>query len=220
MQFSADRKARIMIVDDHPLVREGMAMLINREPDMQACCAAEQIEQALKANRSCPHDLAIVDMTLEGFSGLEMMRSFQFEFPDLPILMLSMHAESIYAEPALKAGARGYLMKQTATGELLQAIRQVLRGELYVSDQMRTRMLKKSMGDAGNDSSINSLSPSELEVLHLIGLGLGTSEIAERIGRSVKTIESHKANIKRKLNLDNSSQLSMYAINFVSLGKY
>lgn len=219
MQFSADRKARIMIVDDHPLVREGMAMLINREPDMQACCAAEQIEQALKANRSCPHDLAIVDMTLEGFSGLEMMRSFQFEFPDLPILMLSMHAESIYAEPALKAGARGYLMKQTATGELLQAIRQVLRGELYVSDQMRTRMLKKSMGDAGNDSSINSLSPSELEVLHLIGLGLGTSEIAERIGRSVKTIESHKANIKRKLNLDNSSQLSMYAINFVSLGK-
>jgi len=219
MQFSADRKARIMIVDDHPMVREGMAMLINREPDMHACCQADQIEQALKANRSCPHDIVIVDMTLEGFSGLEMMRRLKFEFPDLPVLILSMHAESIYAEPALKAGACGYLMKQTATAELLRAIRQVLRGELYVSDQMRTRMLKKSMGDAGNDSAINSLSPSELEVLHLIGIGLGTSEIAERIARSVKTIESHKANIKKKLDLDSSGQLSKFAINFVSLGQ-
>lgn len=219
MQFSADRKARIMIVDDHPMVREGMAMLINRERDMYACCQADQIEQALKANRSCPHDIAIVDMTLEGFSGLEMMRRLQFEFSALPVLILSMHAEAIYAEPALKAGARGYLMKQTATGELLRAIRQVLRGELFVSDQMNTRLLKKSMGDAGNDSSINCLSSSELEVLHLIGIGLGTSEIAARITRSVKTIESHKANIKKKLNLDNANQLTKFAINFVSLGQ-
>lgn len=219
MQFSADRKARIMIADDHPMVREGMAMLINREPDMHACCQADQIEQALEANRSCPHDIVIVDMTFEGFSGLEMVRSFQLEFPDLPILMLSMHAESVYAEPALKAGARGYLMKQTATGELLQAIRQVLRGELYVSDQMRPRMLKTSKEDVGNTPSILSLSPSELEVLHLIGIGLGTSEIAERVKRSVKTIESHKANIKKKLDLDSSSQLAKFAINFVSLGQ-
>lgn len=219
MLFSADRKARIMIVDDHPMVREGMAMLINREPDMQACCQADKIEQTLKANRSCPHDIVILDMTLEGFSGLEMMRRFQLEFPELPILMLSMHAESIYAEPALKAGARGYLMKQTASGELLCAIRQVLRGELYVSDQMRTRMSQKSKRSASHAPSVHSLSPSELEVLHLIGIGLGTSEIAERISRSVKTIESHKANIKKKLNLDNSGQLAKFAINFVSLGQ-
>lgn len=219
MQFSTNNKARIMIVDDHPLVREGICMLINRESDMHACCATDQIAQALKANRSCPHDIAIVDMTLEGFSGLEVIRSLQFEFPHLPILVLSMHAESIYSEPALKAGARGYLMKQTATGELLKAIRQVLRGEWYVSDQMRTRMLKNITGGISNESVVGSLSPSELEVLHLIGMGLGTSEISDRISRSVKTIESHKTNIKKKLNLDNANQLTLFAINFVALGK-
>ena len=218
MSFNADRKARIIIVDDHPMVREGMALLINREPDMHACCEADQIEPALNANRLCPHDIAIVDVTLEGFSGLEMIRRFQFEFPDLYILVVSMHAESIYAEPALKAGARGYLMKQTASGELLSAIKQVLRGELYLSNQMRSSMSKQSAG-GDYSSSINNLSPSELEVLHLIGMGLGTSEIAERVARSVKTIESHKSNIKRKLNLESSHQLTMLAINFVSLGR-
>jgi len=218
MLFSADRKARIMIVDDHPMVREGMAMLINREPDKHACCQADQIEHAINANRACPHDLVIVDMTLEGFSGLEVIRRFQFEFPSLPILMVSMHDESIYAESALKAGACGYLMKQTATGELLCAINKVLRGERYLSDKMSARMLKKSTGDGGNDFSINNLTPSELEVLHLIGIGLGTSEIAERLARSVKTIESHKANIKTKLDLNNSAQLNMLAINLVSMG--
>ena len=216
MEFNPDRKARIIIVDDHPMVREGMGLLINREPDMHACCEADQIEQALNVNRLCPHDLAIVDMTLEGFSGLEMIRRFQFEFPDLPILVVSMHAESIYADPALKAGARGYLMKQTATGELLTAIKQVLQGKLYLSHQMRSRISKQS---AGLDSSISRLSSAELEVLHLIGMGLGTSEIAERVARSVKTIESHKLNMKRKLDLENSHQLTMFAINFVSLGR-
>jgi DNA-binding NarL/FixJ family response regulator len=216
MKFITDRKAKIMIVDDHSIVREGMAMLINREPDLHACCEADQIKQALDANRNCPHDIAIIDMTLEGFTGLEMIRSLQLEFPGLPILMLSMHAESIYAEPALKAGARGYLMKQTAAGELLSAIRQILNGDLYVSDQMRSRLLKNVKGEHNSNSPLNSLSTSELEVLHLIGLGLGTSEIAEKISRSVKTIESHKASIKKKLDLENSSQLTKFAINFVS----
>ena len=218
MQFNADRKARILIVDDHPMVREGMAMLINREPDKHACCQASQIEQSIHANRTCPHDLAIVDMTLEGFSGLEVIRRFQFEFPALPILMVSMHDESIYAEPALKAGARGYLMKQTATGELLIAINKVLQGNIYLSEKMSARMLQRSTMDGSNDFAINNLTPSELEVLHLIGIGLGTSEIAERLARSVKTIEAHKSNIKIKLDLSNSSQLNMLAINLVSLG--
>jgi len=218
MPFSADRKARIMIVDDHPMVREGMAMLINREPDRHACCQADQIEPAINANRACPHDLVIVDMTLEGFSGLEVIRRLQFEFPALPVLMVSMHNESIYAEPALKAGARGYLMKQTATGELSRAISKVLQGELYLSDQMNARMLKKSTCNADHAVSINRLTASELEVLHLIGIGLGTGEIAERLARSVKTIEAHKANIKKKCDLNNSNQLNRFAINFVSLG--
>ncbi|HEX5364628.1 MAG TPA: response regulator transcription factor [Gallionella sp.] len=219
MQFSADRKARVMIVDDHSLVREGMAMLINCEPDMQVCCAADQVEQAINASRSCAHDIAIVDMTLGAGSGLELVRRLQFEFPDLPVLMLSMHDESIYAEPALKAGARGYLMKQAATSVLLQAMRQVLNGDLYVSDQLRSRMLKKMRLGAVNDTSINSLTPSELEVLHLIGMGMGTSEISEKLARSVKTVESHKANIKKKLDLENGNQLTLFAINFVSAGK-
>lgn len=194
-------------------------MLINCESDMLACCKTDQIQQALAANRNCPHDLAIVDMTLEGFSGLEMIRSFQLEFPNLPILVLSMHAETIYAEPALKAGARGYLMKQSATGELLKAIRHILSGEVYMSAEMRARMLQKTMEGSDQDISIHSLSPQELEILHLVGLGLGTSEIADHLARSVKTIETHKANIKRKLNLENSKQLTRFAVNLVTLGR-
>lgn len=219
MSTLADKKSKIIIVDDHPLVREGMSMLINCESDMQACCKTDQIETALAANRNCPHDLAIVDMSLEGFSGLEVIRSFQLEFPDLPILVLSMHAETIYAEPALKAGARGYLMKQSATGELLKAVRQVLRGEVYMSAEMRTRLLQKSMESGEQDISIHSLTAIELEVLHLVGLGLGTSEIAEQLSRSVKTIETHKAHLKRKLNLESGKQLTRFAVNFVALGQ-
>ncbi|MGB8516392.1 MAG: response regulator transcription factor [Gallionella sp.] len=219
MQSGTIKKSKIIIVDDHPMVREGMSMLINCEPDMQSCCKVDQIESALQANRDCPHDLAIVDMTLDGFTGLEMMRRFQLEFPELPILVLSMHAETIYAEPVLKAGGRGYLMKQTATGELLKAIRQVLAGGRYISEDMRARMLQKTGNGKSDDSSIGSLTPSELEVLHLVGMGLGTGEIAEQLARSVKTIEAHKANIKRKLELENSKQLTLFAVNLVTLGK-
>lgn len=219
MRSGTIKKSKIIIVDDHPMVREGMSMLINCEPDMQSCCNVDQIESALQANRDCPHDLAIVDMTLDGFTGLEMMRRFQLEFPELPILVLSMHAETIYAEPVLKAGGRGYLMKQTATGELLKAIRQVLAGGRYISEDMRARMLQKTGNGKSDDSSIGSLTPSELEVLHLVGMGLGTGEIAEQLARSVKTIEAHKANIKRKLELENSKQLTLFAVNLVTLGK-
>lgn len=214
--FSAERKARVMVVDDHAIIRQGMFMLINREPDLHACCEAADIEQAVEANRSCPHDIAIVDMSLANASGLELVRRFQFLFPELPILVLSMHDESIYAEPALKAGASGYLMKQMATDVLLHAIRQILQGELYVSDQMRSRMLKKMMGGAKTDSPVGNLSPAELEVLHLVGMGMGTSEIADKLARSIKTIESHKANIKKKLNLESGNQLTLFAINLVS----
>lgn len=214
--YNSDRKAKVMVVDDHAIIRQGMSMLINREPDLHACCEAAEIEQAVEANRACPHDIVIVDMSLANASGLELVRRFQFLFPELPILMLSMHDESIYAEPALKAGARGYLMKQMATDVLLHAMRQILRGELYVSEQMHSRMLKKMMGGAKSESPVSDLSPAELEVLHLIGLGMGTSEIAEKLARSIKTVESHKANIKKKLHLDSGNQLTLFAINLVS----
>ena len=214
--FSVEKKARVMVVDDHSIIREGMAMLINREPDMHVCCEAAEIEQAVDANRACPHDLAIVDISLANASGLELVRRFQFLFPELPILILSMHDESIYAEVALKAGARGYLMKHMATDVLLYAMRKILQGELYVSDQMHARMLKKMMGKSKDESPIGNLSPAELEVLHLIGLGMGTSEIATKLVRSIKTIESHKANIKKKLDLDSGNQLTLFAINLVA----
>lgn len=214
--FCAERQAKVMVVDDHAIIRQGMFMLINREPDLHACCEASDIEQAVAANRACSHDIAIVDISLANASGLELVRRFQVLFPELPVLVLSMHDESIYAEPALKAGARGYLMKQMATDVLLQAMRQVLRGEMYVSEQMNARMLKKMMGGAKEDSPVGNLSPSELEVLHLVGLGMGTSEIADKLSRSIKTIESHKANIKKKLELESGNQLTLFAINLVS----
>ncbi len=214
--FSAERKAKVMVLDDHAIVRQGMFMLINREPDFHACCEASDIEQAVEVNRACPHDIAIVDMSLANASGLESVRRFQFLFPELPILVLSMHDESIYAEPALKAGARGYLMKQMATDVLLHAMRKILQGEMYVSERMHSRMLKKMMRGAKSESPVGDLSPTELEVLHLIGLGMGTSEIADKLARSIKTVESHKANIKKKLNLDSGNQLTLFAINLVS----
>lgn len=214
--FNAERKAKVMVVDDHAIVRQGMSMLINRETDMHACCEAADIEHAVEANRNCPHDIAIVDISLTNESGLELVRRFQFLFPELPILILSMHDESIYAEAALKAGARGYLMKQMATDVLLHAIRKILQGDMYVSEQMHARMLKKLMSGADESSPIGNLSTTELEVLHLIGLGMGTSDIAEKLSRSIKTIESHKANIKKKLSLDNANQLTLFAINLAA----
>ncbi len=219
IKFDAQHQAKIIIVDDHSMVREGMAMLINCQSDMHACCKVDQIAQALQANRDCPHDIAIVDMTLDGFSGLEVIRNFQLQFPNLPILVLSMHAETIYAEPVLKAGARGYLMKQSATGELLQALRHVLRGEIYLSAEMQSRIWRKKIADTGSYPAMSNLTHSELEVLHLIGIGLGTSEIADKLSRSIKTVETHKANLKKKLNLENSNQLTLFAINLVTLGQ-
>jgi len=227
-------------VDDHPIVRQGIAMLINREADMQVCCEASNADQALAANLACRHDLAIVDMSLAGLSGLELIKRLRLKSPELTILMMSMHDEVVYAESALRAGAHGYLMKHAATDTILNAIRLVLQGELYVSDRMRTHLLQKSIhGDAGgtaisslspdepggygrrlqdrtNNLAISSLSPNEFEVLHLIGMGLGTSEIAEKLARNVKTIESYRAKIKKKLNLETGSQLVHFAITLVS----
>ena len=216
MQESLRQKAKILIVDDHAIVRSGVAMLINQESDLHVCCEASDIEGALSANRSCPHDLAIVDLSLHGMSGLELVKRFQLDSPDLPILVMSMHDEAVYAEQALRAGAHGYLMKQVATVTMLKAIRQVLNGELYVSDQMRSRLLKTIRGSVSEAAPTGQLTPSEFEVLHLIGLGLGTSQISQQLNRSVKTIESHRANIKRKLDLKSGNELIHYAYNLAN----
>lgn len=210
--YSAAHKARILIVDDHPMVRAGITMLINGEAEMHACCEAGSIEQAIQANRACKHDMAIIDMSLAGESGLSLIKHLLGDTPHLPILVLSMHDESVYAESVLRAGARGYLMKQAATDTMLRAIRQVLQGELYVSEQMLSRLLQKTARVEATDSPISNLSSSEVAVLHLMGQGLSTKEIAEKLHRNVKTIESHKTNMRHKLNLASSSQLTHFAI--------
>ncbi|MFA7270056.1 MAG: response regulator transcription factor [Sterolibacterium sp.] len=214
MPYTENNQARILIVDDHPIVRQGIALLINREPELKACCEANNSEQALSANFACKHQLAIVDLSLAGLSGLELVKQMRGKFPEMAILMISMHDETIYAERALRAGANGYLMKQEATTTILQAIRLILRGEFYISDRMRTRILQQSLHGPAASSPIAALTSTEFEVFNLIGTGMGTSEIANKLNRSVKTIESHRANIKKKLSLNTSNELALFAFNW------
>lgn len=214
--MAAQEKSKILIVDDHLIVRQGIAMLINQEPDLHACCEAGDAEQAMAANAACPHRLAIVDLSLAGGSGLELVKQMRQKFPELALLMMSMHDETVYAERALRAGAHGYLMKQEATATMLTAIRLILRGELYVSDRMRSRMLQRQLHGGGSESPVAGLTAAEFDVLLFIGMGLGTSEIAERLKRSVKTIESHRANIRRKLDLKSGNELVLFAINWLN----
>lgn len=209
------RKARILIVDDHPIVRQGIALLINREADLHVCSEADDAQQAIEANQASPHDLAIVDLSLAGTSGLDLVKQLRLKFPELLILVMSMHDETLYAERALHLGAHGYLMKQEATTTMLTAIRQILQGELYVSNRMRSRILQQRTQGHPGQSPVASLTASEFEVLHLIGMGLGTSEIAQKLKRSIKTIESHRANIRRKLDLKSGNELVLFAINWV-----
>lgn len=207
-------KSKILIVDDHPLVRHGMAQLINQEPDLRICCEAGNVEEAMEAARNCTHDLAIVDISMEGISGIELIKMLKVKYENLPVLVISMHDESLYAERALRAGAKGYVMKQEAPETILTAIRQILRGDIHVSDKIRSRMLRQ-ISDAptqANSIPLNKLGDRELEILQLIGQGFRTAEIAKKINRSIKTIEAHRANIKKKLDLKNAAELIHFAV--------
>ncbi len=215
-------KIEILIVDDHPIVRQGIALLINQQTDLEANCEAGSAEEALEllAKRAAPLHLAIVDLSLGGMSGLELVKVLRSRYPELPILVMSMHDESLYAERVLRAGARGYIMKQEATEKIIAALRQILRGEIYVSDRMRNRMLERLIDNRGesSESPLASLSDRELDVLRLIGRGLSTGEIARDLCRSVKTIEAHRANIKEKLGLRGGAELVRFAIQWVGQG--
>lgn len=220
---ASGRKTPVMIVDDHPIVRQGIALLINQQQDMEACCEAGSAEEALESLGAKGHstpDLAVVDLSLGGMSGLDLVKTLRSRFPDLPVLIMSMHDESLYAERVLRAGARGYIMKQEATEKILTAIRQILRGEIYVSDRMRTRMLERLVDNRADssESPLACLSDRELEVLRLIGEGLSTGDIARDLHRSVKTIEAHRANIKEKLDLKNAAELVRFAIQWANQG--
>lgn len=213
-------RTKILVVDDHPIVRQGLSLLINQEEDLQVCGEAENAHEALNAIESLEPDMAIVDISLEGVNGVELIKNIKARFPGLLILVLSMHDESLYAERALRAGANGYIMKQEANEKVMEAIRQVLAGEIYVSDKLASKMLHQFVaGKSTPDGSlVQRLSDRELEVFQLIGQGHGTRQIAEELHLSVKTIESYRAHIKDKLKLKNATELVRYAIQWVQSG--
>ena len=212
-------KTRILIVDDHPIVRQGMGMFINLQDDLNLCCQASNADEAWAAMRACDHALVIVDISLHGVSGFELIKTLAHRYPGLALLVMSMHDESLYAERALRVGARGYIMKQEATQSILLAIRQVLRGDIYLSAAMYTRLLQRLVAPHSGGSDVTDpiagLSGRELEVLHLLGLGFGTRQIAEQLNRSVKTIEAHRAAIKEKLALKSTPELVRFAVQWV-----
>jgi DNA-binding NarL/FixJ family response regulator len=213
-QCQTATKRRILVVDDHPIVRQGLALLINREEDLVVCGDAEEASGAMYLLTSARPDVLIVDISLNGPDGLDLLKSMRSTHPTLPVLILSMHDESIYAERALRAGANGYIMKQEATEKVLVAIRRILSGEIYVSDRIANKMLKHYITGSGTlrSSSIADLTDRELEVFRLIGGGHGTRQIAEELHLSVKTVESYQAHIKEKLSLRTGRELMQHAI--------
>ena len=201
--------ARILIVDDHPIVRQGLKLMINAEADLTIAGEAQSEQEARDMVRELKPDAVIVDLTLGDGDGFNVVRHLHAHYPEIKVLVLSMHEESVYAERLLAEGASGYIMKQAVTDQLVIALRTVLRGELYLSESLQQRMARR----AGGDGDLRRrLSVRELQVLSLIGDGQTTREIAEALSLSVKTIESHRAAIKRKLGLETSAQLVQYAI--------
>jgi DNA-binding NarL/FixJ family response regulator len=211
---AASKGHRVMLVDDHPVMREGLAQLINHEPDLSICAQYEDAAHAFSAIPTMRPDLAIIDLSLKGSSGLELVKNSRASYPKLLILVLSMYDESLYAERVLRAGAAGYIMKQEASEKVLGAIRQVLDGGIYLSEKMGSRLMHQLIGGKAREagSSLERLSDRELEVFGLIGQGKGTREIAQQLHLSVKTIESHRAHIKEKLNLKDANELVHTAI--------
>ena len=207
-------KKRILVVDDHPIVRQGLALMVNREADLVVCGEAEDATGAMLVVASARPDILIVDISLNGPDGLDLLKNIRTTHPTLPVLILSMHDELIYAERALRAGANGYIMKQEATEKVLVAIRRILNGEIYVSDRVANKLLQHYITGAGTmrHSTISDLSDRELEVFRLIGEGHGTRQIAEELHLSIKTVESYQAHIKEKLSLRSSRELMQHAI--------
>jgi DNA-binding NarL/FixJ family response regulator len=207
-------KKAVLVVDDHPLMRQGLAMLINQQQDLQVCGEAEEAVAAMQAVAQMRPDIMILDISLSGPDGLELLKNIRATDPELPVLVLSMHDEAIYAERALRARANGYIMKQEATEKVLVAVRRILNGEVYLSERMSSKMLQQYIGGAPSmiQSRIASLSDRELEVFQLIGEGCATREIAEQLHLSVKTVETYQAHIKEKLALRSGRQLIQHAI--------
>jgi len=214
---SPKTRRKILLVDDHPVTRKGLADLINPQKDLEVCAQAGEAHQAMNAIRVCKPHLVLMDLSLPGKGGLELIKDIRAEFPGLFILVLSLHDESVYAARALRAGAHGYIMKDESGDSILKAIRQVLSGEGYTSAKMSTTILQIFSGrrSTKSGSPLDRLTDREFDVLQLIGQGHGSRQIAQQLCLSSKTVDAHRGNIKKKLCLDSSSALIRYAVRWL-----
>jgi DNA-binding NarL/FixJ family response regulator len=212
------RARRVLIVDDHPIVRQGLRRIMENEEDLIVCGEAETARDARIAIKELNPDVMIADISLKQSDGIELVRDVRAHYPQMPILVLSMHDETIYAERMLSAGANGYIMKQAASEQFLVSLRRVLDGGIYVSEAVGNNMIQKFAAGGAYISAnpIDRLSNRELQILHMIGKGMSTRETAESLNLSIKTVESHRQRIKRKLNLSTGTQLVQYAVNWFS----
>jgi DNA-binding NarL/FixJ family response regulator len=212
-------KKKVLLVDDHPMMRQGLAVVLNQQEDLVVGGEAGDAAEAMQQIASLKPDLAVVDISLEGKSGLELIKDIQTLYPELPVLVLSMHDESIYAERTLRAGARGYVMKNAGGELVLQAIRQVLSGKVYLSERMSAQVLDRFAGGrtATRKSAIEALTDREFEVFKLIGEGCITREIAKRLYISPKTVDVHRQSLKEKLKLPSTTSLVQHAVRWVEV---
>lgn len=215
--IAADERMGVLIVDDHPLVRQGLTSLINRSPDLQVIGQAEDRQGALACMAEREPAVAVVDLSLAGGSGIDLIKEISKRHPSVVVLVLTMHDELFYAERALRAGARGYVMKGEETDEVIEAIRRVHKGEIYVSEHLHSTLVQRAAAPGPNapSSAVESLSDRELEVFELVGRGQPTREIAKKLTVSVKTVETHRHRIKEKLGLSTGTQMVRYAIRWV-----
>jgi two-component system, NarL family, response regulator NreC len=208
---------KLMVVDDHAIVLHGLSLLINNESDLKVTQTANSAEEALETLAAGPlPDMVVTDLSLPGLSGIELTKTLASLYPALPVLVLSMHDELVHGERAFRAGARGYLTKQEATEKVIIAIRRILGGDVYLSDRMLSVLRQPTRAEPRNQlvSVLSILTDREYEIFRLIGLGMGSSEIAAKLTRSVKTIEAHRANLKQKLGFRNAGELNRFAANW------
>jgi DNA-binding NarL/FixJ family response regulator len=211
----AGSKASVLLVDDHPIVREGLAMRLDEEPDISVCAVAADAHEALERVNELDPDLVITDLSLGGRPGLELVKDLAAQHPSLPVLVLSIHDETLWAERVLRAGARGYIMKSQATQKVVDAVRRVLSGGIWVSDAVNEMLLRRVAGKrkvAAGESSLETLTDRELEIYQMIGHGLTVREIAAKLYLSTKTVEVHRENIKEKLKLRSAMELIRHAV--------
>ena len=210
-------KTKVLLVDDHPILRTGLRRMIDQETDMQVCGEAEDGPKAFELCGTLTPDIAVIDISLKGSNGIELVKNLKARYPELPTLVLSMHDESLYAERALRAGSRGYIMKEEAIEQVLVAIRRALLGEIFLSEKMKSRMIQQMASGKGKvvSSPIEQLTDRELEVFRLIGEGHSTRQIAGQLHLSVRTVEAYREYIKGKLNLKNATELVQHAFHWV-----